>query len=88
LSACDNGLGYFAGEGDICDQEGCQNTATVTLEQIKEGCSRCGNVKAPEYSRPVRKFCDRHKRRGDSSLDDMDEHYKEIGGESKPEDAA
>jgi hypothetical protein len=78
LSACDNGIGYFAGEGDICDQEGCQDAATVTLEQTKEGCSRCGNVKEPEYSRPFRKFCDRHKRRGNSSLDDMDDHYKEI----------
>ncbi len=78
LEACDNGKGFFAGEGDICDQEGCANPATVSLEQTKEGCGRCGTVKAPEYSRPFRKFCDHHKHRGDSSLDDMDANYKEL----------
>lgn len=78
LEACDNAKGYFAGEGDICDQEGCAKAATVSLEQTKEGCSRCGTVKEPEYSRPFRKFCEAHKCRGDSSLDDMDNHYKEL----------
>ena len=78
LEACDNALGYFAGEGNICDQEGCASEATVSLEQIKEGCGRCGAVTEPKYSRPFRKFCDKHKRRGDSSLSDMDEYYKEI----------
>ncbi len=82
LEAYDHGKGYFAGEGNICDQEGCANPATVTLEQIKEGCGKCGSVKQPEYSRPFRKFCDRHKQRGDSSLDDMDESYKEINHEA------
>lgn len=78
LEACDNGKGFFAGESDICDQEGCANPATVSLEIIKEGCGRCGTVKDTEYSRPFRKFCDRHKHRGDSSLDDMDKHYNPI----------
>lgn len=78
LEACDHGKGYFAGEGDICDQEGCANPATVSLEQIVEGCGRCGTTKAPEHSRPFRKFCNRHKERGNSSLDDMDESYKDL----------
>lgn len=82
LNACDNGKGYFAGEGDLCDQEGCAKPATIVLEQTKEGCSRCGEVKEPKWSRPFRKFCDEHKQRGDSSLDDMDDHYKEIGRQS------
>lgn len=78
LEACDHGKGFFAGEGDICDQEGCSKAATVTLEQISEGCGKCGTTKAPEYSRPYRKFCDSHKQRGDSSLDDMDANYRPI----------
>lgn len=82
LEACDNGKGYFAGESNICDQEGCADPATTTLEIIKEGCGHCGNVKDPEYTRSFRKFCSRHKHRGDSSLDDMDKHYKEIAHES------
>lgn len=78
LEACDNGKGHFAGEDEFCDQEGCKEIATTVLEQIKEGCGNCGNAHPPEYLRPFRKFCDKHKIRGDSSLDDMDEHYKEL----------
>lgn len=78
LEACDHAKGYFAGEGDICDQEGCSNIATIMLEQIKEGCGRCGTMREPQYHRPFRKFCDEHKYRGTSSLDDMDEHYKQM----------
>ncbi len=74
----DEGKAHFAGEVGVCDQEGCALPATVVLEQIKEGCGKCGSVKTPEYSRPYRKFCDRHKHRGDSSLDDSDDCYKEI----------
>lgn len=78
FEAYDEAKGYFAGEGDICDQEGCANKAIVTLEKIKEGCGKCGNIQAPKYSRPFRKFCDVHKHRGDSDLDDNDASYKEI----------
>ncbi len=78
IAACEDGKAFFAGENDVCDQEGCSEKATVSLEQIKEGCGQCGNTKTPEYSRPIRKFCDRHKHRGDSSLDDADDCYKEI----------
>ena len=80
LEACDHGKGFFAGDGDICDQEGCAKVSTVTLEQISEGCGKCGTVRAPEYSRPYRKFCDMHKHRGDSDLDDMDDSYKPLEG--------
>jgi len=77
LQAIDEGKALFAGEGDFCDQEGCAETATVVLEQIKEGCGQCGHTKTPEHSRPYRKFCKRHSHRGDSSLDDSDDCYKE-----------
>ena len=29
LEALDHGHGFFAGEGDICDQEGCSTTAVI-----------------------------------------------------------
>jgi len=35
LESCDNGLGFFAGEEDFCDQEGCSEKATVTYK-VKE----------------------------------------------------
>lgn len=77
-TALDSGKGYFAGEGDVCDQEGCAEPATVHLEQIKTGCGRCGTVKEPEYSRPWRAFCEEHSKRGDSRLDDMDANYAKL----------
>ena len=76
LNAIDNGFAMYAGEGDFCDQEGCKNKATVKLVQTKEGCGRCGNVKEPEFQTPYRLFCDRHKVRGDSSIDDADCNYQ------------
>ncbi len=76
--ALDHGRGYFAGEGNYCDQEGCAKLATVYLEQIKTGCGRCGTVKESEYSRPWRAFCEDHSTRGDSRLDDMDANYVKL----------
>lgn len=84
LEACDNAKGFFAGEGSYCDQEGCKELATTTLEKTHEGCGQCGTVKPTEYSRPYRKFCDRHKQRGDSCLDDQDAIYIDISNEVKP----
>lgn len=81
LSAIDNGKGYFAGEADYCDQEGCSNKANVIYECLREGCGACGNTKEPEFFIPYRQFCHQHCVRGDSRLDDMDEHYKIITAE-------
>lgn len=80
--ALDNGQGYFAGEGDFCDQEGCAEKATVWLEKTIEGCGRCGGQNVDTFSRPYRGFCEKHSYRGDSRLDDMDERYTRL--ESKP----
>lgn len=79
IEACDNGKGYFAGEGNICDQEGCSETATVTYK-VKREFSRDN---PHEWNKPldgltIRKFCDKHKRRGDSSFDDSDKNYEQI----------
>ena len=79
MEACDNAKGYFAGEGDICDQEGCSETATVTY-RVKREYSR---TNPHEWNKEtsglvIRKFCDRHKIRGDSSFDDSDQNYELI----------
>lgn len=80
IMAIEDGKAFYAGEEEYCDQEGCQNKAVIKLEKLKEGCVRCGSVKEPEYSRPYRQFCEQHKNRGDSCLDDMDENYKILEG--------
>ena len=79
MEAVDNGNGYFAGEGDICDQEGCAEKATITYK-IKKEFSRDNPY---EWNKTIenltiRKFCDRHKHRGDQSCDDCDANYEQI----------
>lgn len=79
MKATDNALGYFAGEGDICDQEGCCEKATVTYKVKKEFSRDNPHEWNKEHAELViRKFCNRHKRRGDSSFDDSDANYEEI----------
>ena len=79
MKAVDNALGHFAGEDDICDQEGCCKPATVTYRVKKEFSRDNGH----EWNKPlehltIRKFCDRHKHRGDQSFDDSDSNYEQI----------
>ena len=85
--AQDDGKGYFAGESNTCDQEGCCAMATNVL-RLKEEFCRNGHSSDPyEYDkRPlVRKFCDRHSRRGDCGLEDADRNYEVLsGGQSSP----
>ena len=71
---CDDGKGFFAGEGDICDQEGCAQPATVTYRKKSDYC-REGHKTEP-HAIKIRKFCDRHKHRGDCGLDDADTNYE------------
>jgi hypothetical protein len=83
LHAQDSGKGYFAGEDDICDQEGCSDVATVTLRLKQEFC-RNGHASDPyeHDTRPlVRKFCARHSTRGDCGLEDADSNYEIIAGD-------
>lgn len=85
LSAVDNGKGFFAGEENICDQEGCHEPATVTLRVIKE----FSRDNPHEWNKEiqdrilVRKFCGRHSTRGDCAFDDADQNYQVIKGETK-----
>ena len=72
--ACDDAHGLYIGEGNYCDQEGCAEEAKVTYKLKKEWCSRCGKDKILEEE-IIRKFCDRHKIRGDCALEDADVNY-------------
>jgi len=83
LRAQDDGKGYFAGEGQLCDQEGCHEIATVTLRLKKEFCKDGHESDPYRYdTRPlVRKFCDRHSRRGDCGLEDADRNYEVVTGQ-------
>jgi len=71
----DSGKGYFAGEGDFCDQEGCSEKATVALK-LKRGFTRDGLERRLSEGGEYRCFCDRHKHRGDCSMEDSDGNYE------------
>lgn len=77
IEACDNAKGYFAGERDICDQEGCAEKATVTYLKKFNYCKN-GHKTENEFSKSYRRFCERHKGRGDCGLDDADSNYELI----------
>lgn len=72
--AVGEGHGFFAGEGEICDQEGCSELAAVTYKKKSDYCVFCANEKESVRD-SVRKFCDSHKTRGDCGIDDSDINY-------------
>ena len=74
-NACDEGKAYYAGEGDFCDQEGCSAKATATY-RLKQRYCREGHASEPRGD--FRRFCDRHKTRGDCGLEDSDSNYDRI----------
>lgn len=81
LEAIDHGHGYFGGEENFCDQEGCSEQATVTYRMKKEYSRDNPTEWNREYGKDeimIRKFCDKHKVRGDSSFNDCDENYEKI----------
>lgn len=69
----DNGKMYFAGEDNICDQEGCSKKATVVY-QLKKNFCREGHESIPSIP-TIRLFCDEHSKRGDCGLEDADANY-------------
>lgn len=69
---------YYGAQGPTCDQEGCAEEATVKLEIVESGCEFCGQGKELYGMRQYRQFCERHKNRGDSSLDDSSQCYKKL----------
>lgn len=70
--ACDEAHAYYAGERDVCDQEGCCEPAKwkhVLLAKFSNDGHRS------ESNGAYRLFCDRHKTRGDCGLEDADKNY-------------
>lgn len=77
LRAHDDGHARFTGEGDLCDQEGCGNIATVKL-QLKKGFHRDGSDRPLAKQGEYRQFCNTHSHRGDCGLEDADRNYTVI----------
>ena len=73
--AQDDGKAFFAGERDICDQEGCSERA-VWRHALKQRFDRStGNPSPIAQEGEYRLFCDKHKTRGDCGLEDADANY-------------
>lgn len=70
----------------LCFQPGCAEPWTVEYRIVKRGCSGCGSVKDndTEFYDYRRRFCERHARRGDSNLDDLDDFYGPVDGGQPP----
>lgn len=77
MEAMDNGQAYYAGDGKMCDQEGCSKEAKF-IYRIKQSYNRDGQ-KTDSYTGYHRCFCDEHKTRGDCGLEDADDNYEMVG---------
>lgn len=78
---CDLGKAMFGGEDDICDQEGCSEKATTVYKLKERVCKYCAEKNShyeEDRQKWIRLFCDKHKTRGDSSLEDQDTNYENI----------
>lgn len=72
---------------NYCMQPGCSELWTVEYNMVHQGCSHCGNVTEinQDWTQHHRRFCDAHKTRGDSSLDDSDRVYVPLGAPAEVE---
>lgn len=59
---------------DYCNQEGCCEKATVTYKMKEQACNEGHRTPASEWAN-TRRFCEKHKRRGDQSLEDSNTNY-------------
>jgi len=59
---------------EVCFQPGCGREATHEFRKVKDWCPSCGTSHSGHGDKG-RRFCDRHKRRGDCGLDDADSNY-------------
>jgi len=76
--AGEEGYAYFASEEKFCDQEGCHETGQFVFrvkEKVCVGWGNCGS-KLETYSDRFRQFCENHKERGDSDMEDNDDNYE------------
>lgn len=63
---------------ELCFQPGCVELATIQYRKVKDWCNRCGKGHEVTYSEHHRRFCNKHRRRGDCGLDDADANYVEV----------
>lgn len=61
---------------ELCFQPGCSEAATLEYRKKKDWCHRCGNDREISYGEHHRRFCHRHRSRGDCGLDDADANYE------------
>jgi hypothetical protein len=62
-----------------CDQEGCAEEATVTLQIKKNFCTGCGTHRESSIrTKGYRRYCERHVNRGDCSLEDANDNYEVV----------
>ena len=61
----------------LCFQPGCSEYATVEFRKLREACQR-GHVTLLDGREACVRWCDRHKHRGDASLDDADSNYEPL----------
>jgi hypothetical protein len=70
--------GWDASVGEaLCFQPGCSEYATVEVRKLREAC-REGHVKSLDGREARVRWCDKHKHRGDASLDDADDNYEPL----------
>jgi hypothetical protein len=81
--AYDNGKAMFGGEGDFCDQEGCSSHATVTYRKKADFCHDGHKTELGDRVK-IRRFCDKHKDRGDCGMDDADRNYEPFELQPEP----
>lgn len=66
---------------DLCDQEGCQEKATIKAYIKQKYCvggGNCGGKLSKIYDREYLQFCDKHSCRGDCDLQDADDNYEKV----------
>jgi hypothetical protein len=73
-------------DDEFCFQPGCSAKA-VSIYRLKEEFSSSGQGPLPDYgSILIRKFCQRHLRRGDCGREDSDANYEVIDGPGPDDD--
>lgn len=73
--AHDDGKAFFAGEGDVCDQEGCASRASWRHELKQKFDRSTGTPTRLSQGGEFRLFCDMHKTRGNCGFEDSDSNY-------------
>lgn len=77
-SACEINYNERIKQGFYCDQEGCNEEATVHYKILNE--DQCEKRSIKVNTDTFRAFCHRHSKRGDCGIDDADDNYECVTG--------